>query len=119
MRVDQAISRWRERHPDASSSQDAAIDPHLESQRVDIEAARKAIFAHHIAEPVPSLSREMRKLSIADDRIEPTQLRAAAIEVAEIPRTVNNGLGFMWNPDLANFEIPKFGSKPLDRSSSL
>jgi SNF family Na+-dependent transporter len=107
MRVDQAISRWRERHPDASSSQDAAIDPHLESQRVDIEAARKAIFTHHIAEPVPSLSREMRKLSIADDRIEPTQLRAAAIEVAEIPRTVNNGLGFMWNPDFSELRNPE------------
>lgn len=107
MRVDQAISRWRERHPDASSSQDAAIDPHLESQRVDIEAARKAIVTHHIAEPLPSLSREMRKLSIAEDRIEPAQLRAAAIEVAEIPRTVNNGLGFMWNPDFNELRNPE------------
>jgi len=107
MRVDQAMTKWREQHNSTSNLPEVGIDPHLEIQQVDIEAARKAILIQQTGKPIPSLSREMKKMSIDENRVEPIQLRAAAIESAEIPRTVNNGLGFMWNPDFGELWNPE------------
>ncbi len=50
----------------------------------------------------------MQAFGIAADLVTAAQHRAASIELADLPRTVSNGLGYMWNPDfkeLANPEV--------------
>ena len=109
MRLDKREAKERDLHSDQSNSSESKLitDPHLESQQVDIAAERKQILMSAAKEPMPSLAREMEKLSIPPSDVEAIQMRSAAVEAAEIPRTVNNGLGFMWNPDFRELWNPE------------
>jgi SNF family Na+-dependent transporter len=76
----------------------------------ELQAERTAILA--AAGSMPSLLAAITSVKSSDPPTEPEakllQERSAALEVAELPRSVWNGLGYMWNPnfgDLLQFEV--------------
>jgi SNF family Na+-dependent transporter len=107
------IDGARERHDDETK---------LELQRLEREQLRKKDDAAGIGEieasrarllgEVPSLADTLESIKLAEplnaDGRQAVLLRAAALEVAELPRSVINGLGYMWNPDfseLGNYTV--------------
>jgi SNF family Na+-dependent transporter len=73
-----------------------------------IEQARETILKSPTSsEPMPSLTEEMQSLGIDEATAKRAQHRSAAIELADLPRTVANGLGYMWNPDFKELSNPE------------
>lgn len=81
----------------------------MEAEMAALDEWRSTILKPAEAnDPMPSLAEELAPLGVDGEQAQAVQLRAAAVEIAEIPRTVNNGLGYMWNPDfeeLFNAEV--------------
>lgn len=78
----------------------AAVEP--------IRRAREEILKSIPSEvPIPSFAAEMQAMGIDGVVAEQSQRRAAAMELADLPRTVTNGLGYMWNPDFQELTNPE------------
>ncbi|QDU60941.1 Sodium:neurotransmitter symporter family protein [Planctomycetes bacterium Pan216] len=75
----------------------------LKEQLKGITAKRKEIIASTGAGAMPSLLPFLVTINekLTNDQWTEAQERYAALEVARLRRTVFNGLGYMWNPDLS------------------
>ncbi|MGL5096652.1 MAG: hypothetical protein ACRDD1_13745, partial [Planctomycetia bacterium] len=92
---------------------DSAAQARLKAGRDDLLAldkARTEILTAGPAGDMPNLTAPLvallpptvvdgRSTAVFPDEAVRVQRRAAALEAAELPRTVWNGLGYMWNPD--------------------
>ncbi|MGR9100654.1 MAG: hypothetical protein ACU826_08810, partial [Gammaproteobacteria bacterium] len=69
---------------------------------------RREIFSGLPSDAVGKMAALLGEVKGMDrsDRLEETVWRSAAMEVAELPRTVTNGLGYMWNPDFEKLKDP-------------
>lgn len=93
---------------DLNSSSRAALES-LASERKKVEEKieqlaqqRADLLDKSVSTPMPSLAAQLETLDTSGGAgAAPLQLqqRAAALEVSELPRSVWNGLGYMWNPD--------------------
>lgn len=74
-----------------------------EAQILAIETERASIFKENVKGEMPSLTAQLTAISldppITDALAGPIQQRYAALGMSELPRTVWNALGYMWNPD--------------------
>ena len=96
----------------ASTHEHAKIDraqSSLQSVLQDIRRRRSDLLGQ--CSPMPSLVAVLTKVATADtpDAVQAVaiQERGAALEVAALPRTVWNGLGYMWNPNFPDLLVPE------------
>lgn len=87
---------------------EAKQDPVAVAERTRIDTERRQLFANIPALEIPILAINLHGIADAEKFGDPERLvwRSAALEVSELPRTVMNGLGYMWNPDFQKLRDP-------------
>ncbi|MGR8935914.1 MAG: hypothetical protein ACU837_16270 [Gammaproteobacteria bacterium] len=77
-------------------------------ERARLDAERRQLFAGIPALEIQVLAPYLAGVKGAEKFGDAERLvwRAAALETAELPRTVINGLGYMWNPDFGKLRDP-------------
>ena len=83
-----------------------AIDEKTDT--AEIETRRRELLATSPAGAMPSLADAFASIDGVADSGDPMALqeRSAGLEVSALPRTVFNGLGYMWNPDFNELRKP-------------
>lgn len=78
-----------------------------QSERGKLDARREQIL--NASAPMPSLENQIHAVKSATPITNggAAQRRSAALEVSALPRTVYNGLGYMWNPDFRKLVDPQ------------
>lgn len=86
----------------------ATQDSAAAAERRRIDAERRQLFSGISAVEIPVLASYLHGVAAAGTFGDAERLvwRAAALEAAELPRTVMNGLGYMWNPDFETLRDP-------------
>ncbi|MGR9045037.1 MAG: hypothetical protein ACU83N_07065 [Gammaproteobacteria bacterium] len=90
------------------AEQEAAALADNQAKLERIDKARQRLFAGIPSDAVRHLIGLVTGIRGFESSLQAERLlrRSAALEVADLPRTVMNGLGYMWNPDFEKLKNP-------------